>query len=81
MELQQLSLGSKVKMKPEQPIFKCSGRDDVTCYYKGTVTQVFANCVRISFKYKGEYRENLYDIVNNTFVKEELKDIKIVKIS
>lgn len=35
----QPSSSRKVKFKLVQPAIKCSGRDDVTCYYRGRIIE------------------------------------------
>lgn len=82
MEKSQLTLGSKVKLKLVQPNIKCSGRDDVTCYYRGKIIETLEDSVFIEFKYKGRlerelYYSNLSDL-GIGFYKEEFRDIKIV---
>ena len=62
-----------------QPLLKCSGRQDVVCYYRGFVEDVVEDVAHISFKRFGEKVTEEYDLVKEEFVKEELKDIQIVK--
>lgn len=78
MELQQLKLGDKVKLKLIQPQFKCSGREETTCFYRGEIVIIPQfNSVMIEFKYKGKiirewYQENL------GFRRKDINDIKII---
>jgi len=79
MELQQLSLGTKIKMKLEQPTFICSGRDVKECYYRGTIVGKNENdIIEISFKYKGNFIVGHYNIILEHFMEEYLRDIKII---
>lgn len=79
MEQQQLILGSKVKLKLIQPHFICSGRDAVSCNYKGVITYIGNKLVLIKFKYRGELIEAWYHLGEKSFViNEELKDIKLI---
>lgn len=79
MELQQLKLGDKVKLQLIQPQFKCSSREEISCFYRGKVIIIPPfNSVMIEFKYKGEiirewYQENL------GFRRKDINDIKIIK--
>lgn len=81
MERQQLKLGDKVKMKLVQPAIICSGRKEVTCYYKGTVINVDSSgkdrFVQIEFKRYGEVVDDIYDCRLETFVHDDYKDIRI----
>lgn len=82
MVLQQLKSGDKVKLQLIQPQFKCSGRDDVTCRYRGKVLEVLDDSYLIEFKYNKILRRELYYISGNLingFLDEELNDIKIIK--
>lgn len=76
-------IGCKVKMELIQPEIKCSGRDTVSCYYKGKVIDTFdsPNMIQIKFKYKGETIHEWYNLDNQRFNRNELSDIKIIKIS
>lgn len=76
--LQQLQFGDKVKMKLEQPIIKCNGRSEVICFYRGKVVDIKLYHIKIEFKYKGNLVDYWYNVINNSFVEEELKDIKII---
>lgn len=82
MVLQQLKSGDKIKLQLIQPQFKCSGRDDVTCRYRGKVLEVLDDSYLIEFKYNKNLRRELYYISGNLingFLDEELNDIKIIK--
>ena len=79
MELQQLKLGDKVKLQLIQPQFKCSGRSNVTCFYRGKVTGYFDdNSIFIEFKYKGIKQNTIYSLKFEKFLDKEFKDIKII---
>jgi hypothetical protein len=79
MEQQQLTLGSKVKLKLVQPRFICSGRDAVSCTYKGTIVQMWEKLICIEFKYRKELIKAWYHLGEKSFVvNEELKDIKLI---
>jgi ribosomal protein L19 len=82
MERQQLKLGDKVKMKLVQPVIKCSGREDVTCHYKGEIIAIQGiECqiaIVIRFRYKGNEVEDWYDMNYQQFNNKEYKDIKIL---
>ncbi len=84
MDKQQLTLleGQKVKMKLIQPFIKCSGRRDVTAYFRGKVIELagpgFVSHAIISFKYRGELVQGMYDLYERQFIEEEYKDIKLV---
>lgn len=81
MELQQLKLGDKVKLQLIQPQFKCSGRDEVTCFYRGKIIAKLEDSLLIEFKYNKEIKKELYYISGSLyegFFSEELKDIKII---
>ena len=67
MEVQQLKLDSKVKLKLIQPQFKCSGRDDVSCNYKGKVIALKGKLVCIEFKYRKELIQAWYDLGEKSF--------------
>ncbi len=67
---------TKVKLELKQPQFKCSGRDNVTCYYRGKIVKETKTSYLIEFKYKGNTLIELYDKVEG-FNDPELKDIKI----
>lgn len=78
MELKQLQLGDKVKMKLIQPKIKCSGRDTVECFYRGKIIHVPKfNAYLIEFKFKGKIIRDWY-YINFGFRNKELKDIKII---
>lgn len=81
MDLQQLKSGDKVKLQLIQPQFKCSGREEITCFYRGKVIEKLDDCILISFKYKKEKIQSLYYISGSLspgFFEEEIKDIKII---
>jgi len=74
-----MTINQKVKMKLVQPKIKCSGRDDVSCHYRGIVTHVILpGFVTIKFKQHGQWIEALYNEHAQQFDKEEYKDIKVV---
>jgi hypothetical protein len=80
MELQQLKLGDKVKLQLIQPQFKCSGREEVTCFYKGKIIDETIDKFKIEFKYKGKLVSDWYHIPLNGFLhNKQWIDIKIVK--
>lgn len=82
MVLQQLKSGDKVKLQLIQPNFKCSGRDDVTCRYRGRVVDVLDDSILIEFKYNKNLIRELYYFSGSLgvgFFNEELRDIKIIK--
>lgn len=69
-------MGTKVKLELKQPQFKCSGRDDVTCYYRGEILEEESDSYLIKFKYKGEWLTEWYD-KENGFDNYLLDNIKI----
>lgn len=80
MGLQQLKSGDKVRLQLIQPQFKCSGRDDVTCKYRGKIINNVGHFLVVEFKYKGERVTEKYYLPEKGvegFTKEELQDIKI----
>lgn len=79
MERLQLKLGDKVKMKLVQPAIKCSGRDDVTCHYRGTIIGVDLKdrFVQIEFKKYGESVNDIFDLQLGSFVHHDYKDIQV----
>ena len=66
----------KVKMVLKQPPIKCSGRDDVTCYYRGKIIDESDVDYLIEFKHNGEVKKELYH-KSHGFYNVELSDIKI----
>ena len=66
----------KIKLELRQPQFKCSGRDDVTCNYRGKILEEHDDWYLIQFKYNGELLNEKYDKVGG-FNNPELKDIKL----
>ncbi len=69
----------KVKLKLIQPEFKCSGRKDITCYYRGEIINENYGWYLIKFKYKGELIKQWYRYINDEgFEKEELHNIKLI---
>lgn len=75
--LQQLRFGDKVKLQLIQPKIKCSGRNEVKCFYKGKVVDEKQFNIKIEFKYKGEIIEHWYNVITDSFSEDYLKDIKI----
>lgn len=75
-----LSINTKVRLRINQPTLMCSGRDTVTCYYRGTVIAIKAdeNLVQIAFRHKSAMLEEWYNIKTNCFVLPELQDIKLI---
>lgn len=82
MESSQPIYPKKCKLKLEQPRIMCSGREPVTCYYRGTIIAEIKDKYLpgywIDFKYKGDLIRRFYDIKSNKFLEEELKDIILV---
>lgn len=66
----------KVKLELKQPQFICSGRDPVSCYYKGTIMREEEGKQLIHFKYRGEWIQEWY-YNGEGFLTEDIKDIKI----
>ena len=77
MDLQQLKLGSKVKLKLIQPSIKCSGRDDVAFQTRGKIIDLSEDYIKIEFKSKGELISVLFDKKGNciTYLYEDLNII------
>ena len=78
MELLQLQLNSKVKLKLVQPAIKCSGRDEVTCYYRGIVESKFDHLIQIKIKSKGEEHFLIFSDYNKCLT-PGFEDIKIMR--
>lgn len=60
-----------------QPQFKCAGRNDTVCFYRGKVSSVADKGLVIEFNYKKEKIYSFY-YFESGFLIPELKDIKIV---
>ena len=75
--------GTKVKLELRQPLLKCSGRDDVTCYYRGRIVDSCLEYIRIQFKYKGELVTKTYWLSDTEeephrgFTEPEFEDIRL----
>lgn len=69
-------MSQKVKLVLKQPQFKCSGREDVTCHYRGKILEEHDEWYLIQIKYNGVVMNEKYDKVNG-FENPEIKDIKI----
>ncbi len=81
MVLKQLKLGDKVKLQLIQPMIKCSGRDNITCFYRGRIIEKLEDSLLIEFKYNREIKRELYYIsgpLSYGFYLQEIKDIKII---
>lgn len=77
MDLQQLKLGSKVKLKLIQPQFKCSGRDDVEFQTRGKVKEVSKYWFSVEFKSRGELVTVEFDD-EGTCLTDSFRDLKII---
>lgn len=71
-----LTMGTKIKLELKQPQFKCSGRDDVTCYYRGEILKEESDSYLIKFKHKGEWLVEWYD-KKYGFDEIEIENIKM----
>jgi hypothetical protein len=68
----------KVKLKLEQPVIKCSGRDDIECYYRGKVLSESDTRMLIEFKSFGEVVAATFNKETNRFESPQWFDLKIV---
>ena len=78
MALRQLKLGNKVKLSLIQPQIKCSGRDDVTCFYRGKVVEVNPNDWVIEIKRHSEIIRVKFDNKYGFCLTDEFEDLQIV---
>lgn len=78
MERSQLQLGSKVKLKLEQPAIICGGRKRVTCYYRGVVSYITEKYIYISFKANKEKYDRVgFEIITDQCQHPNFLDLKI----
>jgi hypothetical protein len=68
----------KVKLKIELPVIKCSGRDDIECYYRGKVITEDDKQMLIEFKSHGEIITEIFNKESNRFENPQWFDLKIV---
>jgi hypothetical protein len=79
MELQQPKYIRKVKLKLIQPAIKCSGRNNVTCTYRGRVTEDSYNWMYIQIKVYGEWQTILWSKEDNKCLTEGFEDLKLIE--
>lgn len=77
--LQQLSLGVKIKLKLVQPKIKCSGRDDVTCFYRGKIVEELPDVWVVQFKSYNQTIKAIFDKKTYICLTENYQDLKIIK--
>lgn len=75
----------KVKMRLTQPMIKCSGRDTVTCYYRGKLISFTDSVLEIEFKFNNETVVGVYDRLNEEWISATVDigfiwDIKVYEI-
>lgn len=69
-------LPRSIKLKLVQPKIKCSGRDEVTCYYRGKVVFENENEKHILIKTRGYFQEIRF--IEDECITEGYEDLKIV---
>lgn len=76
MEKQLQKYPKKCKLVLVQPFIKCGGRDDVSCYYRGTILEENGDILKIQFKYKGRLITEEYH-KETGFDNHFIEDIKL----
>lgn len=77
MELSQLRLGSRVKMKLLQPDIICDGRTRIEAYFRGKVIAIGSDFVTVKFKSHRLYTYVTFDSEGDS--KDPLwEDLKII---
>lgn len=77
MELSQLKLGSKVKMKLLQPDIICNGRTRIEVYFRGKVIAIGSDFVTVKFKSHRLYTYVTFDSDGNA-KDTTWEDLKII---
>lgn len=78
MEEKQQQSTRNIKLKLEQPAIMCSGRERVTCYYRGKIVRESENYYKvITFKSHGE--EVQVSFYGPRCITEGWEDLKIIK--
>jgi hypothetical protein len=78
MESQKQEYIRRVKLKLELPNIRCSGRKDVSCYYRGKVLKETDEYMIIEFKIHGQTIKEEWDKKLNCFKPHSIQDIKLV---
>lgn len=65
----------KVKLKLVQPQIKCSGRDDVTCIYRGKVIKETNNKLFIEIKVYGIKNQIIFDKALQKVITQNFEDL------
>lgn len=83
--MEKLQRLSKVKLELKQPQIKCSGRKDITCFYRGDVTMQTDTHMWIVIKSHGErvflrYDKNTekFTDLNDEF-SDQWNDLKLIQ--
>jgi hypothetical protein len=69
----------KVKLKIVQPHIKCSGRDSISCYYRGKVIRETEHIMDIIIKVYNEETKISYDKTKDQCITFGFFDLKLVK--
>lgn len=77
MERSQQKYIRKVKLQLVQPKIKCSGRQDVSCYYNGKVVTETEDSLVIIIKVYGVDTDILYDKISKRVLTLGFTDLKL----
>lgn len=70
--------GRKVKFRLVQPAIKCSGREDVTCYYRGRVIKEDGYGMHVQIKQHGQEVTIYYDKESDRVLTDDFEDLVLL---